>query len=96
MVSNAKDDLPEPESPVNTTSLLLGTVTSIFFRLCTRAPRMTMAFSLPFGIAGGVLRKKQTQQVESVPRFVILVKCQREEVGSGDWEVGAALSPILE
>src|SRR5512140_3565716 len=39
MVSKASDDLPEPDNPVITTSLLRGISTSMFFRLCTRAPR---------------------------------------------------------
>src|SRR5215831_2190645 len=43
MVSKASEDLPEPESPVNTTSLSRGISTSMFFRLCSRAPRMVMA-----------------------------------------------------
>src|SRR5580704_1994508 len=40
MVSKASDDLPEPESPVNTTSLSRGMVRSMPFRLCSRAPRI--------------------------------------------------------
>jgi len=39
-VSNANDDLPEPDRPVITTSLFRGMATSIFFRLCTLAPLM--------------------------------------------------------
>src|SRR6266566_4494833 len=39
MVSNARDDLPEPDRPVMTTSLSRGMSTSTFLRLCTRAPR---------------------------------------------------------
>src|SRR6185503_10580056 len=39
MVSNASEDLPEPERPVITTSWSRGRSTSIFLRLCTRAPR---------------------------------------------------------
>src|SRR5580658_648072 len=38
MVSNASDDLPEPLSPVITVRLLRGISTSMFFRLCWRAP----------------------------------------------------------
>src|SRR6478609_12069576 len=38
MVSNANDDLPEPDSPVITTSLSRGFSTSTFLRLCSRAP----------------------------------------------------------
>src|SRR5579871_4008221 len=39
MVSNAREDFPEPDSPVMTTSLSRGIETSTFFRLCSRAPR---------------------------------------------------------
>src|SRR4051794_28381469 len=41
MVSNARDDFPEPLTPVMMTSLPAGSVTSMFFRLCVRAPRTT-------------------------------------------------------
>jgi hypothetical protein len=43
MVSKASDDLPEPDRPVNTTSLSRGISTSMFLRLCSRAPRMVIA-----------------------------------------------------
>ena len=36
--SNAKEDFPDPESPVITVNELRGITTSTFFRLCTRAP----------------------------------------------------------
>src|SRR6476661_8476420 len=39
MVSNAREDLPEPERPVITVSWSRGIVTSMFRRLCSRAPR---------------------------------------------------------
>src|SRR5712692_7185863 len=42
MVSKASDDLPEPESPVNTTRRSRGIERLTFFRLCSRAPRMVM------------------------------------------------------
>src|ERR1051325_2732229 len=42
MVSKASDDLPEPDSPVNTTSWSRGISTSMLFRLCSRAPRIAM------------------------------------------------------
>src|SRR5688500_13853710 len=38
MVSKARLDLPDPESPVTTVRLLRGISTETFFRLCTRAP----------------------------------------------------------
>src|SRR3954453_5214600 len=43
MVSKASEDLPEPDSPVNTTSLSRGILTSTFLRLCSRAPRIVIA-----------------------------------------------------
>src|SRR5882757_11376705 len=43
MVSNASEDFPEPERPVNTTSLSRGISTSMFLRLCSRAPRIVIA-----------------------------------------------------
>src|SRR6266545_6287153 len=39
MVSNAREDFPEPDSPVMTTSWSRGISTSMFLRLCSRAPR---------------------------------------------------------
>src|SRR5215467_1281388 len=42
MVSKASEDLPEPESPVMTTSLSRGISTSMFLRLCSRAPLTTI------------------------------------------------------
>src|SRR6185503_4790733 len=39
MVSNASEDLPEPESPVMTVRALRGSATEMFLRLCSRAPR---------------------------------------------------------
>src|SRR6476659_6789103 len=38
MVSKASEDLPEPESPVTTTSLSRGISSEMFLRLCTLAP----------------------------------------------------------
>ena len=49
-VSKASEDLPEPESPVITTSLSLGMVKSIFFRLWVRAP-LTKMESMDFPAA---------------------------------------------
>src|ERR1700674_4608074 len=47
MVSNASDDFPEPDSPVKTTSLSRGMVRSMSFRLCSRAPLMTISVCCP-------------------------------------------------
>ena len=40
MVSKAREDLPEPLTPVTTVMALCGTSTVTFLRLWTRAPRM--------------------------------------------------------
>src|ERR1700686_1289914 len=45
MVSKAREDLPDPETPVTTVMALWGTSKSMFLRLWTRAPRTTI-FSL--------------------------------------------------
>ena len=39
-VSNASVDFPDPDNPVIATSWSRGMSTSIFLRLCSRAPRM--------------------------------------------------------
>src|ERR1017187_8731283 len=68
MVSKASEDLPEPESPVITTSLSRGMSTSTFFRLCSRAPRTEMVFCIQDPRAKrlamarrGLTRKRQLQ-----------------------------------
>src|SRR5208282_1471854 len=42
MVSKASEDLPEPEGPVTTVRELRGISRLMFFRLCWRAPWMTI------------------------------------------------------
>src|SRR5450755_1106357 len=46
MVSNASEDFPEPLNPVITVKVLRGISTSIFFRLCCRAPCTVMRLSM--------------------------------------------------
>jgi hypothetical protein len=43
-VSNAKEDLPEPDKPVMTVNDPRGMVTSIFFRLLTLTPLASINF----------------------------------------------------
>src|SRR5207245_3799740 len=50
ILSNARDDLPEPETPVTTVSWLCGISKSMFLRLWTRAPRTVIE---SFDIAPG-------------------------------------------
>src|SRR3954462_15664648 len=62
MVSNARDDLPEPDRPVITVRLSRGMSTAMPLRLCSRAPRTLMWVSIRFrsaseyGSAFGLLR----------------------------------------
>ena len=42
-MSNANDDLPDPDSPVNTMRRSRGNSNETFFRLCSRAPRIRIA-----------------------------------------------------
>src|SRR6266481_5319874 len=46
MVSKASEDLPEPLRPVMTVRLLRGISTSMFLRLCWRAPCTVICFSI--------------------------------------------------
>src|SRR6476646_9911 len=46
MVSKASEDLPEPLRPVITVRLLRGISTSMFLRLCWRAPWTEICFSI--------------------------------------------------
>src|SRR5579871_758065 len=49
MVSKASEDLPDPLNPVMTVKVLRGISTSIFFRLCWRAPCTVMRLSIGVG-----------------------------------------------
>ena len=42
MVSNTRDDLPEPDTPVKTVMARLGMRSETSLRLCSRAPRTSM------------------------------------------------------
>src|SRR5438552_2791291 len=53
MVSKARDDFPEPDSPVRTISLSRGISTSMFLRLCSRAPLMTIFFMNSYVLIAG-------------------------------------------
>src|SRR5207249_3318888 len=58
MVSKASEDLPEPESPVKTTSWSRGISRSTPLRLCSRAPRIAITRrSLAWAAARGSGRR---------------------------------------
>src|SRR5690606_27844468 len=67
MVSNASDDLPEPDRPVITISLSRGRSRSMFLRLCVRAPRMLMnsiAIEGPAKGEGSPVRRTTGERIE--------------------------------
>src|SRR5689334_4044117 len=70
MVSKARLDLPEPESPVTTTSLSRGISTDMFLRLCTRAPRTSML------VRAGDLAASLRFALEIIGRFSHVNECQ--------------------
>src|SRR6266849_10783478 len=59
MVSKASDDFPDPLSPVMTVNVFRGISTSMFLRLCCRAPCTVMRLSKPSPV--------DAQQVDSAP-----------------------------
>src|ERR1700722_5389511 len=74
MVSNARLDLPEPESPVTTTSLSRGISIDTFLRLCTRAPITEMLVRIAiFGGLEGIRRFSQTHEGEFLHLNVALL-----------------------
>src|SRR5271167_540502 len=75
MVSNAKEDLPEPDRPVITVSESRGTTTSTFLRLCSRAPRTWMLPALDWAMD------------RAVPLGWCLFRgCSRSATLQGQWE----------
>src|SRR5690242_19138977 len=85
MVSNASDDLPEPDSPVMTTSRSRGISRLMFLRLCSRAPRISSVVRKPplalppfFDVAGNVFARRVS--VASAMVFAVSVVIERQFV----------------
>src|SRR5271156_2280031 len=73
MVSKASDDFPEPDSPVITTRLSRGRSTSMFLRLCSRAPRMRIdCINFP-GSSGCPTLQRDGLRCYRVPYGVVLL-----------------------
>src|SRR3990167_8894988 len=79
IVSNAREDFPLPESPVKTTILLRGISTEIFFRLCVRAPLMTI-LPAPTEASGSEPCFFESDINSSDPRFAL-------GVGTGHYSI---------
>src|SRR5258706_5332853 len=76
MVSKASDDFPDPLSPVMTVKLLRGIETSIFFRLCCRAPCTVMRSSKILFSHAAHLRQRNS---EAEPAFHLLHRAEHDE-----------------
>ena len=63
MVSNASEDLPEPDTPVITVSVLCGIDSVRFLRLCRRAPRIRISPKLVFAVKGIWRREPERLEV---------------------------------
>src|SRR3954468_14444948 len=79
MVSKASDDLPEPDSPVNTTSLSRGIVRSTFLRLCSRAPRIAITRACPCASAA----RSKRSSILAIWSFELPSFARRRPVGNG-------------
>src|SRR5260221_7218853 len=100
MVSKAREDLPEPLSPVITTSESRGISISIFFRLCSRAPRTEIfapsILALPKAFAM-LYQPFRSDPAEPPPRLIHRVRtrhfgCGRATIAEKEqkWKTGAA------
>src|SRR5437763_4753199 len=68
MVSNARLDLPEPDSPVNTMRLSRGRSRSTLRRLCSRAPRTTSRSATVVPSADGHTHAMRGYRQSRMPR----------------------------
>src|SRR5215470_12984749 len=73
MVSNASDDFPDPDNPVTTVSLSRGIVTSMFRRLCSRAPRTMRASSAIAWESCGPEPRETSRYIRSMPHTDAIV-----------------------
>src|ERR1700674_5964343 len=94
MVSNAREDLPDPLTPVTTVMALWGISTLIFLRLWTRAPRTRMdscsgGISVVAWVISLVAKGKPRQRVSSaLPKLQIirlLSKRGKRRIRGGVW-----------
>src|SRR5262249_15442061 len=94
MVSKASEDLPQPDSPVNTTRWSRGISTSMFLRLCSRAPRI--AITRASGRRGRLLSNRSFMDRRNVVRTGRLRQPRNGMMPSALWmAVGRAVSGLL-
>src|SRR5438105_5279282 len=100
MVSKASDDLPLPDSPVMTMSRSRGSARSMFLRLCSRAPRMTISLGinrLAYPSAGIDPNRypAATPPPDTPPLYQtdVRLRAQAVSVPLAAWSVGCGYSP---
>src|SRR6266851_5073659 len=99
MVSKASDDLPDPDRPVNTTSLSRGIDSVTFLRLCSRAPRIviwSVGMNLEsFLISGDRKRRAGRGHEPAVAAFDPALGHRRAPAGVDDVTGGSERLPHL-
>src|SRR5271166_3038069 len=75
MVSNTIDDFPEPETPVKIVILRLGMRSETFFKLFSRAPRISM---YSWGMNSLLIRFTATRRVPKVVYGGRMLSSRRE------------------
>src|SRR5580704_1658160 len=94
MVSNARLDLPDPESPVTTTSLSRGISSDTFLRLCTRAPWTDIVVrTAVFGVLEAIAHISQMNERQFQDLYVApLRELHRRRGGSNQTTIGKILA----
>src|SRR4249919_754909 len=102
MVSKAREDLPEPETPVITTSRFLGMSQERLRRLCCRAPRIrrnsmgARILAFDTGGARAYSGKADWRACREFPWFRFEAACPRlaEEEGMKSRSLSRFLAPV--
>src|SRR4029450_14086270 len=102
MVSKASDDLPDPLTPVTMMSFPTGSVRSMFFRLCVRAPRTRRSVGSPTAVvatvcfpAGDVNHHRSAAPYARQPAQLRLLTHAIVVVAAGSATGGAGLPPRM-
>src|SRR5918995_1156824 len=74
MVSKARLDLPEPDSPVNTMIASRGRSSETSLRLCSRAPRMTSWSTTAPRLCGGADKLRTQPLPRAVEPALVVVR----------------------
>ena len=80
----ARDDFPEPDTPAIPTSRFRGMSRSIFFRLCTRAPRISIWSGIVSNSLTYSLKPRRWRRGFGIHEISICIRCTfLRSTGSG-------------